>query len=72
MQLKKKQELPYSEEIKCFSREYKCLPKFEIRLLLEFCEYDLLKTEKVLKVITDYKKPDLVIKEFIEKPEATD
>lgn len=72
IQIKKKQELPYSEEIRELGRSYKCLPKFQIRLLLEFCEYDLANTEKILKLITDYKKPDLVIKELVDKPELAE
>ena len=73
MQAKKKpQELPYADEIRELGRSHKCLHKYQIRLLLEFCEYDFAATEKILKLVADYPKPDLVLKEFIEKPQLAE
>ena len=68
----KKQELPFSAEIKELARQYKCLPKPEIRLLLEFCEFHLGKTEKVMRVLCEYKKPDTVIRQLLDEPENSD
>lgn len=70
--MKKEETLDYSRQVKILSKKYTIMDHYYIRLLFQFCEFDGIKTYKVLEMIKDSLIPVAFIKKLVDHPKDSD
>lgn len=53
MQIKKESQTDYNKYVKILNKNFRFLDQHYVRLLFEFCEYDPIKTYKVLEILRE-------------------
>jgi hypothetical protein len=62
----------FTSQIKSLSKKFGFYDKANIKLMFEFCEFDLRRTYKVLTIAEQLPIPLHLIKTLIDKPETSD
>lgn len=61
----------YAEEIRLFNKQFKTLERKDVRLVLDFCEFDIVKSWKILSLIAQDKHSSF-LKSLVDRPEDSD
>ena len=72
LKMKKEEINPITLEIKLLSKKFRSLNKDNIRIVHQFCQYDLKRTQKVMTIVEDMKNPLSLIDSLIKKPEKSE
>jgi len=59
-------------EIKCLTKKYKVLDRIYVKMIYEFCEYDIKRSHKILTMIEEMKNPQALIETLYKKPEDSE
>ncbi len=70
--MEKEEITPIALEIKALAKKCRCYNRESIRIIHEFCEYEMRRTIKVLTMAEELKNPISLIESLIKRPEQSE
>ena len=70
--MKKESQTDYNRQVKILNKTFRFLDQHYVRLLFQFCEYDAVRTYKVLEILKEWQLPSSFIKKLVDFPNDSD